>query len=610
MKKRDISKLALERPKSDSGVDGVQHQLALPEGVPETDSQVLEATSQKSQPLSAARAFFPSNREDILLQLSSLALSAVFPPDVRSVPICNGGIAVLADGLRTEEAALLSRGQPARFPVLAELREAACTPGARAVSISDVLSLRFRSQQEADDFRFRPVEEFDTGVLNCVAEPSLFGLTGPIRFESGLISMPEARQQAHLADRVAAGICHLLELGEREPSCWHAVADVLCQAADSTELQGLTLRTALSTSAEQTLPDNRQSRTVLQAFISHTRGSPRTLIEYLYNHLCGIPADTSIAQAEERWFKTAQELLQNRRSLDGTLLSDTGFIPLRAALLAATVDNIEALQAFLHADKAAGHRVTAAAAFLIGLKTGITSLSWVKKSRHRDLLSSLVLALQDDDQDIRDDAAYAFQMEPDETPSGLQFQLSWRNRELACWGLGNAEEYLAEPRPQAATTQPVPAATGNPAGQMPDQDRADSASRTDDSVDHTDEENIVLPLPSGKVVQFVRHGSATDLGVSLRYLLSDTDRLRKDKEILQIACMPGLMWRAGRDPDGLAGLYADLPRIPDSGDLRMLAGTLEAALEQYLVRKKVRQKTTTSAVSKSRRKKENSAPTL
>jgi hypothetical protein len=74
----------------------------------------------------------------------------------------------------------------------------------------------------------------------------------------------------------------------------------------------------------------------------------------------------------------------------------------------------------------------------------------------------------------------------------------------------------------------------------------------------------------------------------MRCILFETDRLRKPKEILESACTEGLLWRVGVSPEGTAGLYADLPDWPDESVLEELSGTLQPALDLYLMTKKPR----------------------
>jgi hypothetical protein len=92
----------------------------------------------------------------------------------------------------------------------------------------------------------------------------------------------------------------------------------------------------------------------------------------------------------------------------------------------------------------------------------------------------------------------------------------------------------------------------------------------------------------GRSIELLRPEPPRQRGVTMRCILSGEERLRKPKEILEIACTEGLLWRAGANAEGTEALYADLPESPDDILLEELSGTLARALDAYLLKKKSR----------------------
>jgi len=507
------------------------------------------------------RMFVPSNRERIMLQLGALVLSPDFPPragipmDATQAPL------IIHDGLRSEEINVLADGRPQRFPVLAEVRSSACKDENAAFGILDVAALYFRNEGEAGDFRFRPVDELDTGHLPCIAEPSLFALDGASRLGNPAhVTAPESQRRAALADRIAGGISCLLELADANAACRQAVADLLSRQGSVPWLECLS---RFFTAGAGTHEPGAHAA-ILRAFIEHEAGSPGRLVEEIAQYL-GDVTDPDVQRALPAWLKRADAVLSNRMVLDGKVLSDEGAIALRAAILAVVVDDVQDLAAFLSAALPAGRQVVVAAAFLIGLRTGVRDLSWRKKLPYLDLLSPLLVAMHHPENTVRDEALQAFQEEPDETVHPIELVLYWRDRPLVRW---------TPHMPASATAVPL---AESALGNHPQELREEPAGFLAEDVHAR-----MVEGPDGRVIE-VTTTDSTNQATSLRLVLGKDDRLRKQKEILAAACTQGICWRVGVTAEGVEALYADVQASVGDGVVEATIQGLSIALSLYLV---------------------------
>lgn len=530
---------------------------------------------------STRRAFVPSNRERILQQLGALVLSPDFPPSAGTPAGASRAPLVIHDGLRSEEIDILAGGRPQRFPVLAEIRSGACLDGASAFGIRDVVALHFRTENEASNFRFRPVDELNTEYLPCLADPSLFALDGAPRF-GGVESpkVPEHSRDASSADRIAGAISCLLELVAINPGCTHAVADLL---SGEGPVPWLNCIGGFAVTAIESRPSGAHGA-IVRAFIEHGGSSPSRLVAEIGRQL-GELSDPEVAPAVPAWLHRAQAVLSNQMVLDGKILSDDGTIALRAAILAAVVDDVKDLLAFLHAARPAGRQVVVAAAFLIGLKTGVANLPWHRKLPHLDLLSPLLVALLHPDQATRIEALTAFQQEPDESVSPLELVLYWRDQQLIRWT-----------PPPRTLVDPVPA----PFAEYPTVECEVLSVREEARTPECAEQMNSLEGPDGRAIK-VRPAMSDEPMTSLCLALGENDRLRKPKEILEAACTPGVCWRVGTTVDGMSALFADIPAGSADDVLAAVILKLPVALSLYLVPVKPKgrtRKTKAKAVSK------------
>lgn len=570
------------------------------------EGALTDADSTSTSPAGTVnRLFFPTNREDILLQLSSLAISMGFPAGLTVVPVQDEALALLPDGLRSDEILLLQDGRAGRFPVLIELRES--VRGARsALGVSDVAALWFRSQADADDFRFRPVDELNTEEFTCRVEPQLFDLPGSARFRQGREESSELQDRGRFADRIAGGICSVLELGVIHPACWHEIAELLCRTLAATPSHEVTLAGALASGSTQAT-EREQPDIVLRAFITHAVGaSSSSLVARIHADLTDRTEDESDIRKAERWFGMANAVLRNQTRLDGELLSDEGSVALRASLLASVVDDVRALIPFMHAPRPAGRRVIVAAAFLIGLRTGVIDMPWTMKRTRLNILAPLIVALRETIPEARESVGRAFQVEPDETPAGVVLRLFWADHEVACWQPPGAEAAVRQEGPEG---EAGPAAVLQPARPADEAESTGALVSSDNLASESGASTCIRSL-DGRSIELLWPAPPRQRGVTLRCVLSEGDRLRKPKEILEIACTGGLLWRAAASAEGTEALYADLLEWPGDSLLEELSGTLARAFDVYLVKKKTRAASASTRRGKAALKNSEAEPVL
>jgi hypothetical protein len=526
------------------------------------------------------RMFVPSNRECIMQQLGALILSPDFPPRAGTPADAARGPLLVHDGLRSLEVDILADGRPQRFPVLAEIRSEAGGHGASAFGILDVVALHFRNEDEASDFRFRPVDELDTQHLPCIANRSLFALDGAARFD-GLehdVSSGSGRRAA-LADRIAGGISCLLELASVDPACCQTVADLLSRQGSVPWLECLCGASMMETG----IGSSGAHATIVRAFIEHAGTASGGLVDTIGRYL-GELSDPDVARALPAWMAMADAVLSNRMVLDGKVLSDDGTIALRAAILAVVVDDVRDLVAFLYAQRPAGRQVVVAAAFLIGLRNGVSNLSWHRKLPYLDLLSPLLVALHDPEQATRDDALRAFQEEPDETVVPFELVLYWRDHSLIRWAPQGSD---------SATTLELATSAVTDGEEPSHQEQADLIKQSD--------HGSLIEGPDGRMIEVTIAASSNQMS-SLRLVLGKEDKLRKPKEILEASCTPGICWRAGITVEGVHALHADIQGRPPEEVLQATILKLPEALSLYLVPMKPKRRAGTARSRTARKK--------
>lgn len=354
-----------------------------------TLTQAPAASPSPVDTTDASRVFFPCNREDALLLLGGLCISQWFAePNVR-LAVDVTGAALVADGLLGEEESLLCGDVAGRFPVLIEVPAALGKRTPVLIEIGEVRRLVFRTQADADAFRYRPVDEFDPGYLAYAIEPDRFGRAGAARFHIRSTDSREAVDLGHAADRIIAGVFSMVTVANAQEACRAPMARLISGNVGTADLplsvSDVIARLALGLSGA----GNRHTDLIVDAFAASDGASPRELIDAIASGFeRASPPDPHAREIEGRWLQVARDVARGKVELNGDLLSDDKSILLRAALLATFAKGPQAVLAFLNAEKPAGARVATIASFLVGLKRGVIGESWARKERHTRELGS------------------------------------------------------------------------------------------------------------------------------------------------------------------------------------------------------------------------------
>lgn len=526
----------------------------------EAEMKPLAAAQQRELEMSAlgrARLFFPCNREDALVLLGGLCISDGFPDEGVRLALESGRVALVEAGLRTTEAAVLETGRSERFPVLLELDPALDPNSRHIVGYENIVRLVFRSQDEADAFRFRPVDEFDPESLAWQVEPACFGLEGPARFE--LVERREvgALRVGHLVDRIIDGIHCMVALTELQPACLPAVGRFLSNPASAGEFNLAGAVAALTGSADaDSLP---MASAVVHAFSQARDASPRELIDALAHGFAasGAADDRRGREVEERWVRVARDVAASRTTLDGDLLSDDKSVLLRAALLALQADGPDALAAFLAARKPAGVKVSSAAAFLVGLKQGLISAPWrLKGPRARQLSSASRALLESLSRTGGQDVAQVISATSTDTDEFTRFSLS-----IAEWQLIEWEEERAPDPVELAWRE--------------DFERLGYQVLGKGEAEHS----WLVAFPGDQRIEVVHCSAGGARFPMLRFRLASDRKPRKAKEVATSFDQGGRLWYPRMDVNEQRWLCCDLPALPEIEQLGLLANALREAVD-------------------------------
>lgn len=314
------------------------------------------------------------NREDALALLAGLGWPDRPFGTFVALPVVDGKLVRLPDGIRKSEIDELAAELPARFSVLVELRPADAKSADTYVRWNDIARLVFRSEADRDAFIYRPVAEFDPSSTEVAVDPSLFGLEGPPRFVAATITADDPA--AMFADRLSGGVAVLAHLLARRPSLLGAAAALLgARSRDSSYdgiLDGLTRR--FGGLEQSPMPGDLGS--IADGFVAARGAAGRELVRDIFDRMTDGASGVDTASVEARWYDRAVDLFDNRIELNGKEFGDEKRIDLRAALLAAHAGRLDALETALDLSTPAGVTVVALAAFLMGLSTGLRGLDY------------------------------------------------------------------------------------------------------------------------------------------------------------------------------------------------------------------------------------------
>ena len=386
---------------STTGLDATDDMSMLLSGVTDQPPQIFQDTLFVSHASDDAggepsemqdqRVFYPSNREDSLLLLSGLCISSFFPDPAVKLAIDGQEIGIVEKGLRSLEEDLLCGGRLELFPVLIEIRPEYYHSARVALEHNHIKQLVFRTQEDADAFRYRPVDEFNTDTFPCLADKTCFGLEGPSRFHLRSFHQSELIISAQFIDRLIAGLQCMISIATNESSCRKAVEYFLSSENNLEQNAEIPKILTLCEAYEGRVSDKgiRLKRVILSAFAESVDSSPRTLLDQIVERLSreeGI-SDEDLAVAS-KWIAFVDSILANRATLSGYMLSDEKSVFLRSALLAMVASSIDSLIAFHHSEPPSGPHVTVLAAFLFGFRQGLIAMPWDDKTSHANQLSA------------------------------------------------------------------------------------------------------------------------------------------------------------------------------------------------------------------------------
>lgn len=342
--------------------------------------------------LAAGKCYFPCNREDALLLLGGGFISLHFPDLHVLLPVDDNGLFLMESSLRTSEEILISAGREENFPLLLEISSSILQRASVSIGFGDIECLVFRNDSEADAFRFRPVDEFDPEALPFRIAPLLFGGSGEPRFR--VQRNARLTRLGHLVDRIPAGVHFLMTLAQERPECRSAVRSIFSSPAETSFVHaGYSISQAVMYGLTPWPSDCSLTNELLTAFIEFDGYGASQLLEQLKARLVKNNKDTANSSIVDKWLQFATDVIHSRVALSGEHLSDERAIDLRAALLALIPESVDSIEVFLEGEKPAGTVVAANAAFLVGLKSGLSRMPWQTKKGQAAQLGELARIL-------------------------------------------------------------------------------------------------------------------------------------------------------------------------------------------------------------------------
>jgi len=517
----------------------------------------------------SVRLFFPCNREDALLLLGSLCISEFFPVKSINLAVQPEGVALLSSGLRHSEAEALQAGRPERFPILVEVEPEAARRMPRTVGYEDIVGLTFRTQSEADDFRFRPVDEFDTETFQCRVEANLFDQEGEPRFSIRAPFDESKVDIGRVADRLSAGVDCLLELGQDKAVCRYAVAcflDGTLHAKLSGEEMDFVAACEILLEGTVGAPRLTHQSAVVPAFAADEGTGPLQLLDEVVKRYSTLAVHVSeVPKQLSTWADIARDVIKGRIALNGDLLSDDKSVILRGALLGVVTDGVDALSTFLDVEKPSGPKVTTEAAFLVGLKRGLVNTSWKQKKNQLPLLSTLARIMVSALVNRSPGFEKIFSVSRNETDTTSTLVISTAGMTLADWTekkeVGSDALSLEWRKELEELGYKIEAP-----GRL--------------------HYSWAVQLSPGHLVELTRCTSGEVRFPMLRFYLGEDQKLRKAKELDAVFREGGMFWYPHSDKAGGAYLSCDLPSLPNNHERELLAGKLIESLGHCIIPKK------------------------
>ena len=454
----------------------------------------------------------------------------------------------------------------------------------RIIGYSDIASLTFRTQSEADDFKFRPVDEFDTETFQCCVDETLFDHEGEPRFSTDATGNDSKLSIGRFADRLSAGVFCLMLLGEFKPICRLPAAcflnGTMHEALGSEELDFIAACEVLLGGSDG-ISRSKHQTSVVTAFAADSGTGPRPLIDdVLKQNLSRDPPIEGSSHQIEAWANFAREVIGGRVALNGDHLSDDKSVILRGALLGLVTDKVDALTTFLDADKPSGPKVTTEAAFLVGLKQGLLNMSWKDKKDYLELLSPLARIIISALADTTRAFDKIFSVSTNETESTSTIVISILGIILAEWSEKKEfvlDDFFVEWRQELDQLDYVITGRGR------------------------SQHSCVVRLSTGLSVEITHCVSGEIEFLTLKFYFSDDQKLKKVKDLDAAFSGAGMFWYPRWDQAKKAYLSCDLPSLPDTREWGLIARKLTEAIEICVIPKKAprgRKKKSTSQSEK------------
>ncbi len=526
---------------------------------------VLELSEENGKSLlSGSSCYFPCNREDALLLLGGLFISGDFPDPHILLPVHDKEIFLFDDSLKDSEVSLLSGGREENFPLLLEVAKPVLSRSPKCIGFADVLCIVFRNDVESTAFRFRPVDEFNPEALPFRVDPALFCGDGEPRFS--LRPHSGNTRLGQLADRIPAGLHFLMSLAEKHPECRKAALSIFSSSVDPALQAGFSVSQVLACGLAPVHEDSPLTDELIGCFLEFEGYGASQLLEKLQARLGHRNSSSEEHCIEVKWLKFAADVIQSRVPLSSDHLSDQKSIALRAALLALIPESVEQIEVFLGGETPAGTMVAANAAFLTGIKTGLTRIPWRLKNNQAAQLGELARTLFETVV-----AGDPYRLEPFvvsslEAETSTRYLISAAGSELVAWDIPTPlvkDEIIEFWESEFARTGFEVIGQG----------------RTKYSwIIKIDEE---LPIE-------VQHSACNERYFPiLRYVFTEGVKLRKAKEIKESFIGRGRFWYF-LDSSCQPELACDLPELPFGYIRELLKGRLKDAIEDCIATRKLR----------------------
>ena len=372
------------------------------------------------------------------------------------------------------------------------------------------------------------------------------------------------------ADRLSAGVSSLVALGTGQEICRAAVVKFLDGSLHSQlgeeEIDFVTACEILF-NVKGEVPHSKSQAAVVASFAADMIAGPNELIDDVVGRYTTLAAvDVQTSKRISTWADIARDTLKGRMALDGEQLSDDKSMILRGALLGTITERVDALSAFLDADKPSGPRVTSQAAFLLGLKQGLLNLSWSDKKPQLKTLSKLTGVILSALANRSTSFDQIFSVSRNHTDTTHTSIISIAENTLVEWSsIKDVISNVVEPE------------RCNELRELGYKIEAPGRSRN----------SWLVRLGPEYLIEFVDCTTGDLKFWILRFYFGEDQKIKKAKDLTLAFCDRGMCWYPSTDEAGLFYLSCDLISLPDSAGRALLSLTLGEAVAACVVPAKV-----------------------